>query len=123
MIDEFILPAFEHIIRQKGWEGIATLFFEKPKIASHGELATAVAMSLAKPLRRAPRSIAEEIVAELKFPENIVEVSIIDLSGRKLFKTKVSDRKVDLSHLTSGTYFIQTKNSKNEMNQQKLIKK
>ncbi|GAB1431220.1 arginine--tRNA ligase [Ignavibacteria bacterium] len=81
MIDEFILPAFEHIIRQKGWEGIATLFFEKPKIASHGELATAVAMSLAKPLRRAPRSIAEEIVAELKFPENIVESAEIAGAG------------------------------------------
>lgn len=72
-----------------------------------------------KPFSIFPNPVSDYVY----FPENIVEVSIIDLSGRKLFKTKVSDRKIDLSHLTSGTYFIQTKNSKNEMNQQKLIKK
>ncbi len=38
---------------------------ESPKIESHGDLATNLAMLLAKPLKRAPRQIAKEIVEEI----------------------------------------------------------
>jgi arginyl-tRNA synthetase len=43
----------------------APVQLERPRDSSHGDLATNVAMTLAKQLRRAPRQIAEDIVARL----------------------------------------------------------
>ncbi|AGX86904.1 arginine--tRNA ligase [Candidatus Symbiobacter mobilis] len=40
-------------------------YLESPKIAEHGDYATTAAMQLAKPLRRAPRAIAETLRAAL----------------------------------------------------------
>ncbi len=39
--------------------------FESPKVAAHGDLATTAAMQLAKPLKRNPRQLAEELCAAL----------------------------------------------------------
>jgi len=50
---------------------------ERPRDPSHGDLATTVALTLAKPLRRAPKAIAEDIVTRLAPPEGLLsEVSI-----------------------------------------------
>lgn len=73
MTDQLIAPAFARVLEEKSWSELAPLFFEKPKIAGHGDIATAVAMMLAKPLRRPPRLIAEEIVAALEFPAGAVD--------------------------------------------------
>ncbi len=81
MIDELILPSFAKVLQEKGWNKLATLFFEKPKIASHGDIATAIAMSLAKPLRRSPRSIAEEILGSLEISKEIADSIEIAGSG------------------------------------------
>ena len=40
--------------------------FESPKQAAHGDLAITVAMQLAKPLKLAPRAVAERLVAALE---------------------------------------------------------
>jgi arginyl-tRNA synthetase len=52
---------------------------ETPREKSHGDLATNLAMVLAKPLRAAPRKLAERIVAELKLPPGIV--SSVEIAG------------------------------------------
>lgn len=41
------------------------VLLERPKVAAHGDLACNVAMQLAKPARRNPRELAQEIVAAL----------------------------------------------------------
>ncbi|MCC5925790.1 MAG: arginine--tRNA ligase [Bacteroidetes bacterium] len=46
---------------------------EKPRIAEHGDLATNVAMTLAKPLRKPPRAIAEELVNTLNYDAGQLE--------------------------------------------------
>jgi arginyl-tRNA synthetase len=46
---------------------------EKPRIAEHGDLASNVAMTLAKPLRKPPRAIAEELVGALSFDTEQLE--------------------------------------------------
>lgn len=46
---------------------------EKPRIAEHGDLATNVAMTLAKPLRKPPRAIAEELVNALNYDAGQLE--------------------------------------------------
>jgi arginyl-tRNA synthetase len=50
---------------------------ERPRDPTHGDLATTVALSLAKPLKRAPRAIAEDIVDHLEAPAGLLaEVTI-----------------------------------------------
>jgi arginyl-tRNA synthetase len=50
---------------------------EKPRDPSHGDAATNLALMLAKPLRKSPRKIAEELTAKLKFdPKKIEDVEI-----------------------------------------------
>ncbi|MGI4811773.1 MAG: arginine--tRNA ligase [Janthinobacterium lividum] len=39
---------------------------ERPKIAAHGDVATSVALQLAKPLRMNPRALAEQLVAAIR---------------------------------------------------------
>jgi arginyl-tRNA synthetase len=43
----------------------ATVLLERPKVAAHGDVATNVAMQLAKPARRNPRELAQAIVDAL----------------------------------------------------------
>ncbi len=45
---------------------------ERPREPSHGDLATNLAMVLAKPLKSNPRALAERIVAELDLPADLV---------------------------------------------------
>ncbi len=49
---------------------------ERPKQAEHGDFATPVALSLARPMRRAPRQIAEAIVRHLPSNELIERAEI-----------------------------------------------
>ncbi len=45
---------------------------ERPREDAHGDLATNLALQLARPLRRKPRAIADEIVAALDLPADVV---------------------------------------------------
>lgn len=52
------------------------ILVERPREASHGDYATAVALQLARPARMAPLKIAEAIVAHLQQPDYVDEVSV-----------------------------------------------
>jgi arginyl-tRNA synthetase len=52
-------------------DGVA-VELETPREKSHGDIATNLALALAKPLKAPPRKIAERIVAALKFPPGLV---------------------------------------------------
>jgi len=56
-----------------------TLTFDIPKVESHGDLSSNVAMLLAKELKKNPREIANEIITSLKFDENII--SKVEVAG------------------------------------------
>ena len=53
--------------------------FQTPGNPDHGDLATNVAMQLARPLRRAPRKIAEQLVERLKLDPTAV--SAVEIAG------------------------------------------
>ncbi len=56
--------------------------FESPKVASHGDLATTVAMQLAKPLKQNPRQLAENLRAALIGTSAFQQwVDAIDIAG------------------------------------------
>ncbi|MES2187847.1 MAG: arginine--tRNA ligase [Pseudomonadota bacterium] len=56
--------------------------FESPKVAAHGDLATTIAMQLAKPLRQPPRQVAEALSAALMADPLFQRwVSAVDIAG------------------------------------------
>ena len=52
-------------LREMGVDEPGAVALERPRNPEHGDWATNVAMTLAKPLRRAPRQIAEELVQRI----------------------------------------------------------
>jgi len=50
--------------------------FERPRQREHGDWSTNVALTLAKPVGRPPRSIAEAIVEQLRGVEGIASVDV-----------------------------------------------
>ena len=60
----------------------AKAIFESPKVAAHGDLATTVAMQLAKPLKLNPRQLAENLKAALLATTSFqMWVQTIDIAG------------------------------------------
>src|SRR5690606_34067295 len=53
------------VLREMGAERPPEIVLERPRNPEHGDFATNVAMTLARPLRRPPRQIAEELVERL----------------------------------------------------------
>ena len=64
MANDAIKSALEAVLEELGAPA-GTITLERPRDPSHGDLATNVALTLAKPLSRAPRQIAEEIAEKL----------------------------------------------------------
>ena len=61
-----LLQALAAVLEQTLPGAGARAVFESPKVAAHGDLATTVAMQLAKPLQRAPRQVAEALCTALQ---------------------------------------------------------
>lgn len=55
----------QRVLRSMGVEGEVEVALERPRNPEHGDFASNVAMTLARPLRRPPRAIAEDLVARL----------------------------------------------------------
>ncbi len=63
-------------------EATPTLVLERPKVAAHGDLATNVAMQLAKPAKRNPRELAQAIVdALMADPQATALIAAAELAG------------------------------------------
>lgn len=72
---------------------------ETPRDPSHGDAATNVAMTLAKPLKNNPRKIAEELVQKLNPDPN--KISAIEIAGPGFINFRYSDQYIysELSQL------------------------
>lgn len=63
-------------------DAAANVTLERPKVAAHGDIACNIAMQLAKPARRNPRELAQEIVNALNSnPDVQTLVSDIEIAG------------------------------------------
>ena len=64
--------------------------FESPKVAAHGDLATTVAMQLAKPLKQNPRQLAEQLREALLKTEQFQQwVDAVDIAGPGFINIKL----------------------------------
>lgn len=68
----YIQPILAAALAKIGAPDTTELSLERPKQADHGDLATSVAMGLARSLKKSPRAIAEEIIAALEFDERYI---------------------------------------------------
>ena len=74
----FIRAAIEPLVP----DAAPNILLERPKVASHGDIATNVAMQLAKPARKNPRELAEQIVQGLLAqPDAALLVASAEVAG------------------------------------------
>ena len=66
---------------------------ETPRERGHGDLATNLALQLAKPLRAAPRAIAERIVAGLRLGPELVEA--VEIAGPGFINFRLARAQLD----------------------------
>lgn len=72
-------------------EATPTLLLERPKVASHGDAATNVAMQIAKPLKRNPRELAQAIVdALLALPGAATLVQGAEIAGPGFINLRIA---------------------------------
>jgi arginyl-tRNA synthetase len=65
MAVEQLRSEIARVLHEMGVEEGVDIVLERPRNPEHGDFASNVAMTLARPLRRAPRQIAEDLVARL----------------------------------------------------------
>lgn len=87
MAQEAIRSALRAVLSDMGVAD-ADVHLERPRDASHGDLATNVAMTLAKELRRAPRQIADEIVERLDL--EAAGVTAVEIAGPGFLNFRLS---------------------------------
>ena len=78
MTNDAIRSALEAVLEDMG-APTGTITLEQPRDPTHGDVATNVALTLAKPLSRAPRQIAEEIAE--KFDLAAAGVDAVEVAG------------------------------------------
>lgn len=76
---EYLQFVFEKAFQKLPYLKDIPIIFDVPKIESHGDLSTNAAMLLTKQLRKNPRQIAEEIIANLELESEVI--SNIEIAG------------------------------------------
>ncbi len=80
----------------------ASILIERPKQAAHGDYACNLAMQLAKPLRRAPRDIANALIAALPKTDFIEKVEIAGAGFINVFIATSAKQRVVQGVLQAG---------------------
>ena len=105
MDDKRIQRNLEAILKEMGIVNIPVRL-DRPRDASHGDLATSVALALASQLEKSPRQIAEEISSRLNREELGIET--IEIAGPGFLNFKLSGDKLSSGLrnivLTDGGY-------------------
>jgi len=84
---------------------VPAIVLERPKQAAHGDFACAVAMQLAKSLKRAPREIATQLVAALPASPQVEKVEIAGAGFINLFlKRSIKQQAVNRVLAAGATY-------------------
>lgn len=69
---KYLIEIFNDAIKRLPYLAEVELIFDTPKIDAHGDLSSNAAMILSKKLKKNPREIANEILANLKIDDSII---------------------------------------------------
>jgi arginyl-tRNA synthetase len=98
-----------------GVDELPVIELERPRNPEHGDFASNVAMRLAKPLRRAPRQIAEEVVERLDLSGGGIREAQVAGPGLINFRLTGGDRDEGLAALvTAGVEYGRNHSGANE---------
>ena len=78
-MNEYLQEILAAVLSQFELEETPEIHLEAPKVASHGDASTNLAMMLAKPLRNNPRAIAQQIVDRLEYDSS--KISGVEIAG------------------------------------------
>jgi arginyl-tRNA synthetase len=98
-----------------------SIMVENTRDKSHGDLASNVAMTLAKPARRNPRDIAAMIIEALPQSEMLTKTEIAGPGFINFFITSASATKIVEDILAQGTDFGRSKTTKDEKVQVEFV--
>ena len=93
---------FAQALRTIAPEQAASILLERPKQAQHGDYACNLAMQLAKPLKRSPRSIAQALIDALPVSNVVEKVEIAGAGFINVFLTLAAKQGVVHSVLQGG---------------------
>jgi arginyl-tRNA synthetase len=90
---QILETALQNIAHSIAPGAVSRVTLERPKIASHGDMATNLAMQLAKPAAKPPRELAQHIMQELgKTPEVAKLVQSMDIAGPGFINFRLSEQ-------------------------------
>ena len=75
----YLQQILSNALQQFDLDTLPEIQTEAPKVASHGDASTNIAMMLAKPLRNNPRAIAQKIIDALDYDPN--KIASIEIAG------------------------------------------
>lgn len=78
---ETLAPLVQRLVAEMGAPADTPVAFETPGNPEHGDLSTNVALQLARPLRRAPRQIADDLAARLREAVDPRLVAAVEVAG------------------------------------------
>ena len=78
-MNDYLKEILTNSLSQFELDEIPEIQLEAPKMASHGDASTNIAMMLAKPLRNNPRVIATNIVEQLSYDDR--KISAVEIAG------------------------------------------
>ncbi|MFZ5523164.1 MAG: arginine--tRNA ligase [Pseudomonadota bacterium] len=106
-LSELFAQALREVAPELSSKGAAQaeILIERPKQASHGDYACSLAMQLAKPLRKAPREIAQALAAALPASEVVEKVEIAGAGFINVFITTAAKQSVVRSVLQSASNY------------------
>ncbi len=90
MLKQYAEPLLEKALDTIGAPGGMELAFEAPNNPEHGDLSTNIAMQLARPLKRAPRLIAQEIIDKIEYDPEMIDS--IEIAGPGFINIKFSEK-------------------------------
>ena len=88
-MNDYLQQIIADALQQFDLEELPEIQTEAPKVASHGDASTNVAMTLAKPLRSNPRAIAQQIINGLKYDEK--KISSVEIAGPGFINFRFAD--------------------------------
>ncbi len=78
-MNDYLRQIIAESLQQFKLDKLPEIQTEAPKIASHGDASTNIAMMLAKPLRNNPRAIAQQILEELNYDD--AKIASVEIAG------------------------------------------
>ena len=87
---KYLEPRMNAVLKSLKYSDGTKLTFEKPKLETHGDLTTNIALLLSKSAGKNPRAIAQEIVSSLALDP--ADVSRVEVAGPGFINFQFSDR-------------------------------